>query len=524
MIQAIESEFNGIVYTCRVHDMVLDLICSLSSKENFVTIIDYDRGSVSTLPSSTRRLAQHNITLEHTADASMVGMPQLRSFIISKCDGHKLAPLSSFKHLRVLDMKGCSNVRSSHLVHLGSLLHLRYLGIENTDVKDFPNEIGALKFLQTLNFKETRITQLTPSISRLTQLVCLRGGLYRTVAPSWIGKLSSLEELHVCVDSSDGNASGFLKTLGSLTKLRVLWIGIHIQMDDDMERDFVLSLRKLHKLEDYLFNPIEDVVARTNMWEEEGFVLPQHLRDLDLEEFCFSWLPSCISAASLPYLACLDLTVDAMEQKGLEFLARLPELCYLKLVTKSTATVSHISASNGCFQKLRIFAMPSSMIQFQCKEEDSAVSFHIWNGVDATPFGSAKHDCSVPPSAVMPNLEVLNFRIFVRALKDGNGDCANIGLQYLSSLQIVKVTLDCSGASAAEVEETEAALRKATEVHPNIPSVVVWRENDHEMISAVHNEKAQEDDNVSTEEELQKQQEGEATDGEGIAKVGFVNS
>ncbi|TVU23874.1 hypothetical protein EJB05_26259, partial [Eragrostis curvula] len=371
MIQAIESEWNGMVYTCRVHDMVLDLICSLSSKENFVTIIDYDRGSVSTLPSSTRRLAQHNTTLEHTADASMVGMPQLRSFIISKGDGDKLAPLSSFKHLRVFDMQDCINVRSSHLVHLGSLLHLRYLGIGKTNVEDLPNEIGALKLLQTLNFEGSGITQLTPSISRLTQLVCLRGNYWMTAAPHWIGKLASLEELRVCLDSSDGNARAFLKALGSLRKVRVLWIGIGIVMDDDMERDFVLSLRKLHKLQNFLFNPANelDAVARTNMWGEAGFVLPQHLRSLDLEGFSFSWLPSCISAAHLPHLARLILSVDTMDQKGLEFLARLPDLSYLELVTKSTATVINISAGNGYFQKLRFCKIPSSMIQFQCKEE-----------------------------------------------------------------------------------------------------------------------------------------------------------
>ncbi|TVU23901.1 hypothetical protein EJB05_26288, partial [Eragrostis curvula] len=519
MIQAIEYEWNGTVYTCRVHDMVLDLICSLSSKENFVTIIDYDRGSLSTLPSSTRRLAQHNITLEHTADASMVGMPQLRSFIIRKGDGDMLAPLSSFKNLRVLDMAGCSNVRSSHLVHLGSLPHLRYLGIENTSVEDLPNEIGALKLLQTLRFTNTRITQLTPSISRLTQLVCLRGSYTMITAPHWIGKLASLEELQVCVDSSDGNAGAFYQALGSLSKLRVLWIGIDIVMDDDMERDFVLSLRKLHKLQNFLFNPSYDAVARTKMWEEEGFVLPQHLRSLDLEDFCFSWLPSCISAASLPYLASLTLTVDAMDQKGLEFLARLPELCYLQLVTKSTATVINISAGNGYFQKLRFCRIPSSMIQFQCKEEDSSVSFHIWSGIGAMPFGSGKHDCSVPPPAVMPNLEVLCSRIFVRALKDGNGDCANICLQYLQSLERVEVELDCSGASAAEVEEAEAALRKATKVHPNRPTLEMRRRKEHEMISAVQNEKGQEDDKVPT-EELKKQQEGEATADEGIGKLG----
>ncbi|XP_004980930.1 putative disease resistance protein At1g50180 [Setaria italica] len=46
MIQAVESEILGEVYGCRVHDMVLDLICDLSYKENFVTISNDDEGTL----------------------------------------------------------------------------------------------------------------------------------------------------------------------------------------------------------------------------------------------------------------------------------------------------------------------------------------------------------------------------------------------------------------------------------------------------------------------------------------------
>ncbi|TVU23898.1 hypothetical protein EJB05_26284, partial [Eragrostis curvula] len=105
------------------------------------------------------------ISDEHTADASIIGMLQLRSFISYRCAVDKLALLSSFKHLRVLDMEDCNNLRSSHLVHLGSLLHLRYLGMQNTDVQRLPNEIGALKLLQTLNLDSTYTRHLTPNIS-----------------------------------------------------------------------------------------------------------------------------------------------------------------------------------------------------------------------------------------------------------------------------------------------------------------------------------------------------------------------
>ncbi|GJN25402.1 hypothetical protein PR202_gb13224 [Eleusine coracana subsp. coracana] len=196
--KAVESELDGMVRGCRVHDMVLDLIRSFSTKENFITVVDNDRGTVSPPPIKVRRLALHGNIMEHTAQGNTLDIPQVRSFIAIRCSfGNQVVPLSSFKLLRVLDMEACKNVSRSHLIHLEKLLHLRYLGLERALIEDLPDEIGALKLLQTLNLDRTRIRQLTESISQLTQLVCLKGDRVKTLAPNWIGKLPSLEELQM---------------------------------------------------------------------------------------------------------------------------------------------------------------------------------------------------------------------------------------------------------------------------------------------------------------------------------------
>ncbi|OEL30880.1 hypothetical protein BAE44_0008101 [Dichanthelium oligosanthes] len=55
LIQAVESRWDGIVHGCRVHDMVLDLIRSLSGEENFFAILDNSEGTLSR--SNVRRLS-----------------------------------------------------------------------------------------------------------------------------------------------------------------------------------------------------------------------------------------------------------------------------------------------------------------------------------------------------------------------------------------------------------------------------------------------------------------------------------
>ncbi|TVU38948.1 hypothetical protein EJB05_12345, partial [Eragrostis curvula] len=81
MVQAIESQSDSTVQSCHLHDMVLDLIRSISYEENFVNILDNDEGTLFPQSSGARRLALHKNTMDHSAHGNMVDMPQVRSFI-----------------------------------------------------------------------------------------------------------------------------------------------------------------------------------------------------------------------------------------------------------------------------------------------------------------------------------------------------------------------------------------------------------------------------------------------------------
>jgi disease resistance protein RPM1 len=133
MIEAEESSHDGNIYGCRVHDMVLDFIRSVSYEENFLTMSDReDDDSQSTLKQNTvRRLAQQNRTMGLTRQANRVDMPKARSFIGYDCVIEKRVLLSSFKILRVLAIKNCKPKGGSpiRIEHLGHLRHLRYLSL-----------------------------------------------------------------------------------------------------------------------------------------------------------------------------------------------------------------------------------------------------------------------------------------------------------------------------------------------------------------------------------------------------------
>jgi len=60
----------------------------------------------------------------------------MRSYIVCRCDTNQWIQLSSFKLLRVLAIENCHFMEDCNLEHLGSLLHLRYVGLRCTNISD----------------------------------------------------------------------------------------------------------------------------------------------------------------------------------------------------------------------------------------------------------------------------------------------------------------------------------------------------------------------------------------------------
>jgi len=69
--------------------------------------------------------------------------------------------------------------------------------------------------------------------------------------------------------------------------------------------------------------------------------------------------------------------------------------------------------------------------------------------------------------------------------KEGIEDL-DLGMDNLLSLEQVTVTVKCSGATAAEVQEVEAMVTRAVENHPNRPTIKMDRVYEDGILSDEH--------------------------------------
>ena len=115
----------------------------MSSEENFVTVLD---GTKRKMPNSQSKV--HILSIQNSkVDAATTRMAQVRSLTVWPNNiVNQVLDIPSFPVLRVLDLEVC---HFSNIGYVGSLLHLRYLGLKDTDLEKLPMEIGKLLFLQT---------------------------------------------------------------------------------------------------------------------------------------------------------------------------------------------------------------------------------------------------------------------------------------------------------------------------------------------------------------------------------------
>lgn len=119
-----DESCSGEVTGCRVHLLVLDMICSLSTTQGFVTVLDGSKQQrhVERRP---RRLAVQKRAAEQGDHLAVMRPESLRSFNTMGCHFSTELSLSRFELLRVLAIEECTLFKGN-LSHVGNLLLLRY--------------------------------------------------------------------------------------------------------------------------------------------------------------------------------------------------------------------------------------------------------------------------------------------------------------------------------------------------------------------------------------------------------------
>ncbi|WVZ87986.1 hypothetical protein U9M48_034555 [Paspalum notatum var. saurae] len=442
MIQPKYDSFSGTVESCSVHDMVLELIYSLSSEENFLTIWNHvDRSSAS---EKVRRLSLQNSKAGHGIPKATMSTEHVRSVVVfPPAIGHVPA-LPKFRVLRVLDLEFCRLRQDYSVKYLGNLLHLRYLGLRCTSIGQLPDEIGNLRFLRSLDVSDNEIRSLPSAATLLTNLQRLRID-EETRVPRGIGSLTALEELSD-LGIHDDSSPYIIQALGHLKDLRVLRMAIRCtEWNKDLNESLVESLNKLHKIQ------ILDIYfAGSGECNLDGWgvvIAPRHLRELVAGSCWLSTLPAWVNPSLLPDLSLLPIQVRGLLQQDLEILGRLPALRHLDLRVGHEDLGIHGRFSVGAGS-------------FPCLVLCWLLGF---GGLVVFQHGAM-------PRVV--NLQ-LQFQLLpVQETREIN--CAfDLGLGNLPSLQDVRVRFRSGGSSEEELQEAKAAVRHAIEVHPNHPELSI---------------------------------------------------
>ncbi|KAJ1256341.1 hypothetical protein BS78_K048600 [Paspalum vaginatum] len=410
------------------------------------------------LNTKVRRLSLQECHFEHIPHDTL-GTPDadaVRSLYIRNSAIDALPQLYCFQVCRVLMIE---DIVTLNFKHLGKLLHLRYLEINRTNIDKLPKEIVDLKSLQTLLLTKIGPHELPSTVCALTTLMCMHIKGFKKLPSNKMGNLVYLEEL--CLDpvAVRSETDDLVVQLGKLTRLRVLHIEFAKKLEEGSQSALVKSICSLEKIQDLKLS-FPEFMKASDAWQD--WIPPRQLWRLLIPDIRFPRLPSWIGPVQLPRVSNLAVhRAGVVQEQDLENLARLPELCYLRLICLSAHQGYTVDATGG-FKKLRVCHL--------------GTAFKFLQGA-------------------MPSLEALSFCVVmagyrctidgvehkVSPTKDAIGDL-DLGLGNLLSLERVNIDVGCVGARRSDVEDAEAVQRCSVKDHPKHPALFIRRIFDDFML------------------------------------------
>ncbi|KAL6005897.1 hypothetical protein ACLOJK_039942 [Asimina triloba] len=372
LVQVSARSSTGAIKTCRIHDLLQDLLIAEAKKERFLEVEreDLNAGASSFAPCRSRRLAIHRSGRYNSFDDFT---PNLRSILIYSHNSEKWLErseekliLGGFQLLRVLDL---NNMRMENLAgEIGELIHLRYLGCAVTKLRSLPSSIGNLINLQTLVVESDDDVEIPSTIKKMKQLRHLR-----IRGRSW-GVINGQPLLHqvsrsLCslanVRAGEWLHSDSLREMINLRKLGIRLLSSRRQNSGERGWKLIVGLKSLESLFVSSENPRD---TRESLRLEPLDQL-ERLRKLRLLGTMES-LPR--SSYFPPSLVKLSLTFSQLRQDPLQTLKKLENLRFLKL-GKLSYIGSEMSCSKGDFPQLQTLYLDTLLNLKEWKVEEGSM-------------------------------------------------------------------------------------------------------------------------------------------------------
>nr|CAB3446643.1 unnamed protein product [Digitaria exilis] len=330
MIQPVVTGYDGEIVSCRVHDMMVDLIIRPKcEEENFLTAIEYSnevkiKGSIH----NVRRLFQYSDSTSFFDATPLrklaIDLSKLRS--VSTCGSCTyIPPLSEFKFIRVLILRFVRTQKKAPTVDLTAickLFQLRYLKISSSLRLRLPTQIRGLLHLETLEIISAVEQEVPSDVFQLPRLSFLSILPHMASLPAGVG------------------AARCLRSLASFAL-------------QEETLDLIAGLRHLSKLKElHIHLPVDERFEETAEARVDGLCssLPKHG---GCKLYINAWSPKAWFDGVPAWVSCLqrlyslEFGVEEVSRDGVAILAGLPALVRLDLWIRGTPKESIVVAGVG---------------------------------------------------------------------------------------------------------------------------------------------------------------------------------
>ncbi|CAL5366365.1 unnamed protein product [Camellia sinensis] len=304
LVEVVDKAYSGTIYTCKIHDMVRDLVIKMAEDYAFFKPNELNCRHLGIKGDMNRKQIMANQKLRALLTTTKSGeVNKIASNIANKfCRCPRLQVLDLSKSIFEIPL-------SSLLDEIGSLPNLACLSLSNTHpLIQVPPSLKKVHKLQILDISYCQNLKLIPSyITTFAKLSVLDASHCGSLGyfPKGLGRLLNLQVLLGFKPAKSSQEQGCrIAELKNLTHLRTL--GLHLSQGDEIGDDEVDSLVNLQELQFLSINCFdshdEDLAVKL-----DKLTPPRQLHELGLKFYPGKISPDWLNPHSLPMLRFLSI-------------------------------------------------------------------------------------------------------------------------------------------------------------------------------------------------------------------------